>query len=408
MGKVSLEKMKIETEIWIEMLPANEGDCILITLPDADIRILIDGGTGDTYKNSLRERLLQLKSENKVINLLIVTHIDNDHIGGIIELLKDNGSNTESRIIKIENIWHNSYRHLQFDRVPETGIAEKQILGKIIATGAAQENRQREGGRREISALQGTTLAALILQGVYSWNQQFGGMAVSSQSKKIQLGEGCMIRVLLPRHKELEELAKEWRYQLKRSRFSFQLSEDVLFDDAFEYYYRYLAEKSIGERKQTAAEKRDSNIGKSVDELARYQAISDNSKTNLSSITLLLEYRGKKMLFLADNIAEHTLEMIGEAHYDAVKLPHHGSIKNLSDVFLNQCTTDKYIISTNSLKHGHPDLETLAKIINKRTDYKKKIFFNYEIKKVKDFEKAVDGLGNTEFVYLRSGQKIVL
>ena len=42
LGKVSLEKMKIESEIWIEMLPASEGDCILVTLPDADIRILIE------------------------------------------------------------------------------------------------------------------------------------------------------------------------------------------------------------------------------------------------------------------------------------------------------------------------------------------------------------------------------
>lgn len=401
--------MKIESEIWIEMLPASEGDCILVTLPDADIRILIDGGIGDTYKNNLRERLLQLKSENKVINLLVVTHIDNDHIGGIIELLKDNGSNTESRIIKIDNIWHNSYRHLQFDRVPETGTAEKQILGKIIADGAAQENRQREGGRREISALQGTTLAALILQGGYFWNQQFDGMAVRSHLGKIQLGEGCMLRVLLPGHKELEELAKEWRYQLKRSRFSFQLSEDVLFDDAFEYYYRYLAEKSTGERKQIAAKRRDNDREKSMEELAGYRGISDDSRTNLSSISFLLEYRGKRVLFLADNIAEHALKMTGEEiYFDAVKLPHHGSIKNLSDAFLNQCATDKYLISTNSSKHGHPDLETLAKIINKSTDYKKKIFFNYETGKVRDFEKRIDGLGNTEFVYLHSGQKIVL
>ena len=185
--------MADKTEIWIEMLPANEGDCILVTIPDADIRILIDGGICDTYKNTLRERLLELKSENKVIDLLIVTHIDNDHIGGIIELLKENGSNIESKIIKIKNIWHNSYRHLQFEKVPIMGKAEEQILKKIIAGGAAQENQQKESGRQEINALQGTTLAALIYQGGYCWNQQFRGMAVSNQSKKIQLGQGCTI-----------------------------------------------------------------------------------------------------------------------------------------------------------------------------------------------------------------------
>lgn len=402
------EKMGDKPEIWIEMLPANEGDCILVTIPDADIRILIDGGICETYKNTLRERLLQLKSENKVIDLLIVTHIDNDHIGGIIELLKENGSNMESKIIKIKNIWHNSYRHLQFEKVPITGKAEEQILKKIIAGGTAQENQQKEGGRQEINALQGTTLATLIYQGGYCWNQQFGGMAVSNQSKKIQLGQGCTISVLLPGQKELEKLAKEWRYQLKRSRFSFQFSEDILFDDAYEYYYRYLSEQGIGQRKQTAAEI-CSNAEKTIEELAKHQGIQDNGDVNKSSISLLLEYMGKKVLFLADNIADRALEMVnGETCFDAVKLPHHGSIKNISDSFLVRCTTGRYLISTNSLKYGHPDLEILAKIINKSTDYKKRIFFNYNIEKVKDFEKRINRVGNTEFIYLCNGQRIVI
>lgn len=402
-------KMEEKSEIWIEMLPASQGDCILVTMPDADIRILIDGGIGDTYKDSLKERLLQLNSENKAIDLLVVTHIDNDHIGGIVELLKENGSDSESKIIKIENIWHNSYRHLQFDRALQTGKAEEQILKKVIAKGAVQEKQEKKSGRREISALQGTTLAAMILQGGYCWNSQFGGMAVSSQTGKIYLGQCCAIRVLLPGRKELEMLAKEWRYQLKRSRFSFQFSENELFDDAFEYYYRYLSGQTKGERKQTAAEKRDAATGKTIEELAGYQAVADSSKANLSSISFLLEYRGKKILFLADNIAENALKMAdGETYFDAVKLPHHGSVKNTSDAFLTQCITERYLISTNSMKHGHPDLETLAKIINKDTDFKKRIFFNYKAEKVKDFEKRVGRIKNTQFVYLHDGQRIVL
>ena len=154
-----------ESEIWIEMLPANEGDCILVTIPREDIRILIDGGTSETYTACLRERLLQIKEKGKGLDLLVVTHIDNDHIGGIIELLKENGSFAESKIIRIQNIWHNSYRHLQFHKELATGKAEKQILQKIAAQGVSQEMRQFAQGKKEISALQGTSLAALILQG---------------------------------------------------------------------------------------------------------------------------------------------------------------------------------------------------------------------------------------------------
>lgn len=112
-------------EIEIELLPANEGDCLLITIINEDIHILIDGGTANTYRTYLRERLIQLRNDGKAIDLLVVTHIDNDHIGGIIELLKENGSNENPHIIEIRNIWHNSYRHLQFDKKDALGKKKK-------------------------------------------------------------------------------------------------------------------------------------------------------------------------------------------------------------------------------------------------------------------------------------------
>lgn len=43
-----------KAEIEIEVLPANEGDCILITNEKEDIHILIDGGTAETYRNYLK------------------------------------------------------------------------------------------------------------------------------------------------------------------------------------------------------------------------------------------------------------------------------------------------------------------------------------------------------------------
>lgn len=46
-----------KSEIEIEVLPANEGDCILITIEKEDIHILIDGGTAETYRNYLKTRL---------------------------------------------------------------------------------------------------------------------------------------------------------------------------------------------------------------------------------------------------------------------------------------------------------------------------------------------------------------
>lgn len=398
-----------DSEIWIEMLPANEGDCILLTIPHEDMRILIDGGTNEAYTSCLRERLLQIKEEGKGIDLLVVTHIDNDHIGGIIELLRENGSFAESKIIKIQNIWHNSYRHLQFHKELETGEAEKQILQKIVAQGVFHEMRQFVKGKKGISALQGTSLAALILQGGYNWNLHFEGKAVKKQQEKIRLGDACTIEVLLPGQEELERLAKKWKYELKRSRISFQLSEDTLFDDAYEYYYRFFAQENNGEKKQISAKIKECEDIKEIEKLAERQGKTDSSKTNASSISLLLEYRGKRILLLADNIAGKIMEN-GKISgiFDAIKLPHHGSVRNISDEFLTNCVTEKYLISTSSEKYGHPDIETLAKIIVWGAKCPKQIYFNYEIDKVKDFEEKVKGNKKLDIIYLAKGQKIVL
>ena len=411
MGKENVREKSTydDSEIWIEMLPANEGDCILVTIPHEDVRILIDGGTSETYTSCLRERLLHIKEEGKGIDLLVVTHIDNDHIGGIIELLKENGSFAESKIIKIQNIWHNSYRHLQFHKGLETGEAEKQILKKIIAQGVSQEMRQFSEGKKEVSALQGTSLAALILQGGYNWNLQFFGKAVKKQQEKIRLGDACTIEVLLPRQEELEKLAKKWKYELKRSRISFQFSEDKLFDDAYEYYYRFLAQENNGEKKQISAKIKECEDIKEIEKLAERQGRTDSSKTNVASISLLLEYRGKRILLLADNMAGKIMEN-GKVSgiFDAIKLPHHGSVRNISDEFLTNCVTEKYLISTSSEKYGHPDIETLAKIMVNRAEYPKQIYFNYEIEKVKEFEERVKWDKQLDIIYLAKGQKIVL
>lgn len=411
MGKENVREKSTydDSEIWIEMLPANEGDCILVTIPHEDVRILIDGGTSETYTSCLRERLLQIKEEGKGIGLLVVTHIDNDHIGGIIELLKENGSFAESKIIKIQNIWHNSYRHLQFHKGLETGEAEKQILKKIIAQGVSQEMRQFSEGKKEVSALQGTSLAALILQGGYNWNLQFLGKAVKKQQEKIRLGDACTIEVLLPGQEELERLAKKWKYELKRSRISFQFSEDKLFDDAYEYYYRFLAQENNGEKKQISARIKECENIKEIEKLAERQGRTDSSKTNAASISLLLEYRGKRILLLADNIAGKIMEN-GKVSgiFDAIKLPHHGSVRNISDEFLTNCVTEKYLISTSSEKYGHPDIETLAKIIVRGAECSKQIYFNYEIDKIKEFEEKVKGNKQLDIIYLAKGQKIVL
>ena len=78
----------------IEVLKAYYGDCIFVTIcyESKDYVIMIDGGLDETYQERrrrkagpLQEKLNVLKEAGKHIDLLIVTHVDYDHIGGVLK-----------------------------------------------------------------------------------------------------------------------------------------------------------------------------------------------------------------------------------------------------------------------------------------------------------------------------------
>lgn len=63
------------------------GDCFLIKIGEKPITILVDGRDG-TQNNEIIQKLYE-KSNGK-IDIVIVTHIDQDHIKGIIDIMKIN------------------------------------------------------------------------------------------------------------------------------------------------------------------------------------------------------------------------------------------------------------------------------------------------------------------------------
>lgn len=86
----------------IEPLKADYGDCIFITVSydGKEFIIMMDSGTARTYSDQdrlrrttkdgdLKSKLKQLREDNKRIDLLIITHVDDDHIGGVISWFKD-------------------------------------------------------------------------------------------------------------------------------------------------------------------------------------------------------------------------------------------------------------------------------------------------------------------------------
>lgn len=318
----------------IKVIKAFEGDCILINFFDKESvsrNILIDGGTRRTYVKNLKNILKEIQKKNEFIDLLIITHIHDDHLGGILEFYKDINFNKKF----VKKIWFNSQDLLK-KMTPDLEIESNEIDLQVI-------------DNLKMGVKSGLTLEK-ELQKYNAWENK-----VILFREEIQI-ENSKITVLTPTLDGIRSLKKVMKFE-----------ED--------------------ETKMQASKKKD--YDKSISELIKNKFIEDTSDTNRSSISILIEYMNKKILFLGDcwpSDLTNSLKQLGysaenKLKIDYVKLSHHGSKKNISEELLNIIECENYIISTNGSKHGLPNKEALARIIDNKKSVK--LHFNYDI--YKDF-----------------------
>ena len=180
----------------LEMLPAAHGDCLWIEYGSgADIhRILIDGGPSHTYP-TLRERILHLPESERNFELLIITHVDADHIEGVVRLLQD----SEALGCNFKRIWFN---------------------------GRDQLNKVPDAAGESLGALQGEYLGILIADyeertGKKVWNVDFdNGVATTVPSEElpvVTLGGDCRLTLLSPDFNRLRDLKYRWREELEKA-----------------------------------------------------------------------------------------------------------------------------------------------------------------------------------------------
>ncbi|MFT6910156.1 MAG: hypothetical protein ACJAS1_006884 [Oleiphilaceae bacterium] len=105
---------------------------------------------------------------------------------------------------------------------------------------------------------------------------------------------------------------------------------------------------------------------------------------NRSSICLLLERNGKKVLLLGDSNPDdvcNSLLQLTSSQFDLVKLSHHGSKHNTNENLLDLLKCDNYVISTNGNKYSHPNSQTINRLSEKAVSEGKvyNVFLNYEL-----------------------------
>lgn len=356
----------------IKMYPAKNGDAFLLSTDKTNI--LIDGGYASTFNQHILNDLKAINSKSESLELVITTHIDSDHIGGLIKFLSLNGSSAQSAIVPIKEIWHNSLRSLTTQSMSVDLKNNSRLLQSINERGHPQE-LDTDSNAEEISARQGSTLASLIHSGGYPWNGGDGTTSISIDNIDHFPISGGIIRLLSPSQECLNNLLNYWKKELKKYGYKGSISSGELIDDAFEFMLEH-----IDDNQTSSPTKISAGTYKPLHEI--YEP--DDSPTNRSSIATIIELDGVRVLMLADSLAEDIIQSLkklqADGHsmmFDAIKISHHGSYRNTSPELLELIDSPIYFISSNGNKHGHPDIEPLIAIVDRPSEFSRTLYFNY-------------------------------
>jgi beta-lactamase superfamily II metal-dependent hydrolase len=346
----------------IEMLPAYLGDSLWIEYgdPDKPHRILIDGGlvgTADSVKAKIdavadREGTCRL-------DLLVVTHIDGDHIEGMVKLL-----GLANLRLDVADVWFNGRKHM-----PDPGGGdEEEFLG----------------------ARQAEFMSLLIEHRGFPWNDAVEGRtlyvppASKAELPKLALPGGMDITLLSPRYQELLGLAKNWEKELAKAGLD-KATEDEL------------VQALLKDRRLSPEDDEEFLGAKTMDvpTLIASQTVGDHSDANGASIAFVAGYEGASCLLTGDawapvltEGADRLASETGDPRLalTALKVPHHGSKNNLDEDLLERIDTHRFLISSDGSRFGHPDREAIARILGGRgrpdpgADQTIDLYFNYRSK----------------------------
>jgi beta-lactamase superfamily II metal-dependent hydrolase len=319
----------------LEAIKAKHGDCLLLHWGNhSDHRVaLIDGGPDTVYPKFLKPRLQELAEQRgkKELDLTMVSHIDDDHINGILALTRDIEHGDAPADIGL--LWHNSLE----------GILDQQITGgTAVVTAAANAVRTQSkdlwAQKVLASVPQGQELSIFAKRhGIAdTMNDPFAPLIICTPTQVSKKIAGLAVTVVAPAAAEVESLRKKWK-QLRK--------------------------KGI-----TAA-------------------FDDRSVYNLSSIVVLCKFESKRILLTGDARGDKIIEGLetkrllknGKLHVDLLKIPHHGSQHNVAKKFFQQVTADVYVVSGDHVKFPNPHRDAMKWLADARREDDYTIYCTYPV-----------------------------
>ena len=346
----------------LEALQAAHGDSLILHYgpPSTPRFIVVDGGPKGIFKASLGPRLQQIHAARGggvlEIRLMMVSHIDDDHITGILDftrMLRDLKDGNALLPFDVLTLWHNSF---------------DDIAGKVNASLSADVSVSDVLRSAKPKTADGAAIIASVAQGRQlrldadalglNMNSGFDDLLQFSPSAKaLNMGAHLAFTVLGPRQAELDALHAKWDREVKA------------------LLAKKKKKKTGGGSELSAADLR-----------ALAAEFVDESIHNLSSVVVLAEFEGKRMLLTGDARGDFILKSLREAKLikngkiavDIFKVPHHGSVRNAAAELFETVIADHYVFSANG-RDGNPDPPTFDLIFKARPKGKYHLWLTNEV-----------------------------
>ena len=348
--------------IKLHVIQAEFGDCFILESNQGKdkVTILIDGGPYQTFKKHLKPALQKLPLGGK-LDLVILSHIDNDHIIGLLDLfeeIKTHRQEGKKEIIRVGKLWHNSFNDLlELDTEP------KKFFKTVFLSQNLFAKKEQVKKEKIIASIimkgfqQGSDLTLLARSLKIPINPEFDKLIVVKDTLKSINLKNIRLHILGPSEENLKKLRAKWKKWFKKKKVTHTTQLEIF-------------------------------------------QILDKSIPNLASIMFLAEIKNRKILFTGDGLGQDIIQILsknnmmnknGNFHVDILKVPHHGSDRNASLEFFNAVTADCYIISANG-RDDNPSFDTLRWIVESGRNSKnsRKIVLTNMTPSVKSILKAYD------------------
>ena len=340
-------------------IPVDNGDCHFIRLIDGEDQyvIMVDCGS---FNNPVQT---YIESEcRKHIDILVITHIDDDHIKGVITMLN---KYKDDDAFQIDKIWFNSYQSTGEEETRKLTPEETEVILRL----KSDLKHKLKPYTGEISTNQSMTLAETILS-LPKYEKAWNLRAITTSTPVQRLGRWGKISFVSPSPERLKDLMKDYAkwiyehlYRKLGANEKYEGSENI-----FEILVRYadVNKHILSEGQVSAAETLTEYLLREKSKPSRL----DDSPTNGSSIAFVWKKGRHRILMLgdawADEVTRGLLKAFSKGRYpllfDFVKVSHHASAANTTSTLLDHIESMDWFISgyTNSKKEH---LKTVSRII---------------------------------------------